>query len=938
MSDQRGLGFSGPRADKGPVECLGMTFDSEGDRRKYFLERLREKLQDPKFRKTPGFPRASDQAILRMSDPPWYTACPNPFLADFVDSYGKPYEPEEPYHREPFAVDVSVGKTDALYRAHGYHTKVPHLAIVPSILHYTKPGDVVLDGFCGSGMTGVAAQWCGRAPSSFKKKLESEWLSEGRGRPEWGARRAILGDLSPAATFIAANYNIPFDLKSFVRSAGQILSDVEGELGWMYQTRHSDGVSGRINYTVWSEVFSCPQCSGEVVFVEEALDRKTKKTRTRFPCPSCGAELNKDSLERSMETLVDPASQSPWSRIRLRPVLINYSVGDERFEKEPDEADLAVIQRCASLPLPKEVPTGPFPIEEMYHGSRLAPKGFTHFHHMFLPRAAQAMAMLWREANRVEDDRIAGMLRYFVEQAIWGMSVLNRYSPSHYSQVNRALNGVYYVASQHSEVSPWYILDGKLDRLKKPFSRSPGQAAYSVTTTGDCAAIAVPAGSVDYVFTDPPFGANIFYADLNLLVEAWHGVFTDPGQEAIVDVPKNKEGDDYQELMRACFSEYYRVLKPGRWMTVVFSNSSNAIWRAIQEAMGMAGFVVADVRTLDKKQGSYRQVTSSAVKQDLVISAYKPVTGPQRNGEIVSVTEESAWSFVREHLGHVPIFVAQGGEAEVVAERTPQVLLDRMIAFHVQRGLSVPIDSSAFFRGLERKFPKREGMYFLPSQIPEFDRKRMTVKELRQLTLFPTDEASAIQWLRQQLERKPQRQQDVTPLFHKEIHGWAKHEQTIDIRQLLEQSFLMYDGSGPIPHQIVSYLKQSSAYRPKIQSIEEHLGEIPDSGLETKDELLLEAAKDLWYVPDPGRQGDLEKAREKQLLKEFEEYRTSKDRKLKEFRTEAVRAGFVAAFRSSPNDYDAIVAVAKKLPESVLVDNQDLYTYFDVARMRLGEE
>jgi DNA modification methylase len=71
--------------------------------------------------------------------------------------YGRPYDPKERYERDPFAVDTSVGKTDALYKAHGYHTKVPHLAIVPSILHYTEPGDIVLDGFAGSGMTGVAA-------------------------------------------------------------------------------------------------------------------------------------------------------------------------------------------------------------------------------------------------------------------------------------------------------------------------------------------------------------------------------------------------------------------------------------------------------------------------------------------------------------------------------------------------------------------------------------------------------------------------------------------------------------------------------------------------------------------------------------------------------------------------------------------------------------
>ena len=143
-----------------------MTFESEDARRTYFLDRLKEKL--PELRKRPDFPVGEDDDILRLSDPPWYTACPNPFLADFVGHHGRSYDPDEPYHREPFAVDVSEGKTDPLYRAHGYHTKVPHRAIVPSILHYTKPGDIILDGFCGSGMTGVAAQWCETPPSQYR--------------------------------------------------------------------------------------------------------------------------------------------------------------------------------------------------------------------------------------------------------------------------------------------------------------------------------------------------------------------------------------------------------------------------------------------------------------------------------------------------------------------------------------------------------------------------------------------------------------------------------------------------------------------------------------------------------------------------------------------------------------------------------------------------
>lgn len=247
----------------GPVECLGMTFES-------------------------------DEA-----------------LAEFVERYGRPYDPAVPYHREPFAVDVSEGKTDPLYKAHGYHTKVPHLAIVPSILHYTKPGDIVLDGFCGSGMTGVAAQWCGTAPLQYRRQLEQRWEEDEREKPEWGARQVILGDLSPAATFIAAGYNLPFDVAAFTKAAKRLLKEVEEEIGWMYETVHTDGkTKGRINYTVWSEVFSCPECAGQVVFVEEALDEETKRIRDDFPCPTCGVLLSKPRLDRLYASLFDPSAGS----------------------------------------------------------------------------------------------------------------------------------------------------------------------------------------------------------------------------------------------------------------------------------------------------------------------------------------------------------------------------------------------------------------------------------------------------------------------------------------------------------------------------------------------------------------------------------------------------------------------------------------------------
>jgi DNA modification methylase len=920
---QNTLFVGGKKASAGPVECLGMRFEHDEARREHFRERLREKLRDPEFRKTPGFPIGSDEDILRLSDPPYFTACPNPFLEEFVRHHGRPYNPDEEYHRDPFAVDVSVGKTDQLYKAHGYHTKVPHLAIVPSILHYTKPGDLVLDGFAGSGMTGVATQWCGTAPAGYRSTLEAEWKAVGRSKPEWGARRVVLGDLSPAATFISAGYNLPFDVGAFEREARRILREVEAEIGWMYKTMHTDGkTEGRINFTVWSEVFSCPECAGEVVFVEEALDTKTKRVRDRFPCPRCSAELTKDNLQRLFETSTDPATGKPWSRIRLEPVLINYKVAGKTYEKGADPRDWDVLRRVAELPLPSSMPVDAFPVDEMSHGSRIAPKGFTHVHHFFLPRQRQALASLWGKASAVSDSRTRNALLFFAEQAIWGMSVLNRYSPSHFSQVNRQLNGVYYVASQCAEVSPWYILDGKLSRLVKAFSPMPSGRGAATVTTGDCATLLLSDACVDYVFTDPPFGENIYYADLNFLVEAWHQVITDAEPEAIVDQAKRKGVHEYQDLMRRCFEEYHRILKPGRWMTVVFSNSSNAIWRAIQEAMGTAGFVVADVRTLDKQVPGFKGAIGQSVKQDLIISAYKPTTALSERFALGSATTDDVWAFVTEHLSNVTISPNIGADATIIAERTSQMLFDRMIAFFVQRGIAVPIGAREFFEGLAQRYPVRDEMYFVPAQVPEYERIRgKRDVPLKQLDLFVTDEASAIEWVRRQLEGKPQTLPDLTPAFIQEVEtkkAWAKHEQTVELRKILEQNFLRYDGTGPVPSQIHAYL--SNAYRDM-------------RNLDKTDPRLMEKARDRWYVPDPSKQAEREKIRERNLLKEFEEYKSTK-KKLKQFRTEAVRAGFKAAY--DKQDYRTITDVAHKLPESVLQEDEKLLMYYDVASMRLG--
>ncbi len=914
------------QSKSGSVECLGMTFPSEDARREYFLRLLAEKLKDPEFRNQEGFPQGTDEAILAMSDPPYYTACPNPWLADFVKHYGKPYDPDEEYSREPMAIDVSVGKTDALYKAHGYHTKVPHLAIVPSILHFTEPGDIVLDGFAGSGMTGVAAQWCGTAPASYRHQIEMEWKKAGMAAPKWGARRAVLNDLSPAATFIGANYNLPFDVDAFAKAGKQLLAEVDKEIGWMYETLHTDGrTKGRIEYTVWTEIFSCPECAGEINFLKEALEDETKRVRESFPCPECGAELNKDRLERVLETKIDPITGKSWQKVKLAPELISYRVGKIRHEKRPDDQDLKTIRRIEELPLPYHLPSNRFPIEEMYHGSRIAPKGFTHVHHFFLPRAANAMSLLWEKARRNRDPRTRAFLIFMVEQAIWGLSVLNRYQPIQQgrpggSQVNRQLTGVYYVASQIAECSPTYNLGGKLNRLIKAFHSYRAQKSTTMINTGTAARIGLPDSSIDYVFTDPPFGENIFYADLNFLVEAWHGVTTDSQPEAIIDKFKSKALPDYQHLMQKCFAEYHRVLKPGRWMTVVFSNSKASVWNAIQVALQQAGFVVAEVTALDKKQGSYRQVTSTtAVKQDLVISAYKPNGGLEQRLAERGAAPESAWDFVQTHLRQLPVSKSKNGILEIVVERDPRRIYDRMVAWFVRHDFPVPLSTEEFLDGLRSRFPERDGMVFLPEQVTEYDRKRAQAAQAPQMELFVSDERSAIDWLTDFLRKRPSTYQDIHPEFTVQLGaGWKKHEAKPELAALLEDNFLRYDGNGDVPSQIHSYLSTN------FKDLR---------GLEKDDPRLKAKAKDRWYVPDPSKAKDLEQKRERSLLKEFEVYKSAPGRRLKEFRLEVLRAGFKAAWAA--RDYKTIIGIAQKIPEEALQEDEKLLLWYDQALTRM---
>jgi DNA modification methylase len=739
-----------------PITCLGLSFANDDARRVYFLEKLREKLKDSGFRKIEGFPIGEDENILALSDPPYYTACPNPFLQEFVKHNGKEYSAHDnSYCGEPFTTDVSEGKNDPIYNAHAYHTKVPPKAIVRYILHYTSPDDLVFDGFCGTGMTGVAANLCGdrELVGSLGYTIKSNGVihdKDGKQFSRLGARTAVLNDLSPAATFISENYNRPLHSR-LVQVAEDLVAKVENELAWLYQTTNTKtGQLLHIESVIWSDVFLCPDCSHEIVFWHYARDDDEEGSVSKFfHCPKCDARLTKAKLDHCIETITSVTGETV-RRIKRVPVLINCEQGD----RQVDADDLRVLEKAATQVKTARIPRLRFDSNsEQYKRDALHLRGVRTVADFYTPRNLLAMALLWERVEAVEDAALRSQLFWVLTSAQWLVSVTYRFRTSG----GGGQQGKLTIPSLMREQNVFTVVRRKLNDIAKA---AVIRAQKTIVSTGSTTQIPmISSDSIDYIFTDPPFGGNLYYSDLNRIWEGWLGVSTNEKSEAVVHRARTiapKTLLDYTNLMRNSFQEAFRILKPGRWITVEFHNSSNAVWNAIQEALSSAKFVVADVRTLDKQQGTFKQVTDrSAVKQDLVITAYKPTDTVEEGVGTAADGEVKCWTFVENHLRHLPVVVEDARHLRVIAERQKYLLFDRMVAFYVQRGISVPVSAGEFYSGLHQRFPERDGMYFLPDQAAEYDRAKLAAKGIEQLELFVSDEKSAIQWVRLQLSSKP---------------------------------------------------------------------------------------------------------------------------------------------------------------------------------------
>mgnify|MGYP000901073906 CR=1 FL=1 len=837
-----------------------------------YKEDLKSKL--PVLKKIEGFPIGADEDILALSEPPYYTACPNPYIADFIKENGRPYdEASDNYHKEPFVGDVSEGKNDPIYNAHSYHTKVPHKAIMKYIEHYTNAGDVVLDGFCGTGMTGVAAQLLNR--------------------------KVILSDLSPIATFIAYNYNHLVNTDDFKRKSFQIIDEVEKECGWMYETDFDLSMlqketqlnifnqieevkpKAKINYIVWSDVFICPFCNAEHIFWYSGVDKLNGKVLDEYPCPECKALLKKRDCKRAISSIFDETLRQEISQSKQLPVLINFTAKvkkkgkwkEEKFSKKPDHNDLELIKTIEKGNIPYW-----FPSERIMDGDEARRNdkiGITHVHHFYTKRNLWILAKLFDVCTK------AGKEYLIVFQSISTSlcTKLSRYNMG--NRGNGPVSGTLYISSMTAEANILKLFSGKSSDFLQAFSLIAKSNDSFINCSSTVNLKTITNDSIDYIFTDPPFGSNLMYSELNFLWEAWLKVRTNSQTEAVINQTQHKSLYEYNILMLSSFKEYYRVLKPKRWITVEFHNSSSRVWNGIQDSLSKAGFIIAQVTVLDKMQGSFKQVTApGSVSNDLVISAFKPES--QFENRFLSYAGKNLeFDFIKQFLSQLPIHPC--------IERTEKMLYSKMLSFYIQHGYEINMDAKAFYKMLNMSFNEIDGLWFTSEQIERYYeyKKKMKLEGIEEIKsgsmfLFVTDEKSALVWLYNFISESKSFS-DIHTAFTQlaNIQGDAVPE----LRELLEQNFVF----------------ENDKYR-RPQNEPEH--------------------------------NQISEKREKALLREFESLlikaKTEKG-KIKLVRKEALLFGFETCYKS--RRYQDILTVTSKLDKAIIENSAELNDFVEAAEI-----
>lgn len=580
-----------------------------------------------------------------------------------------------------YAQALLATRSGPLYGAFPYPTKISPEAIALFIAAHTRPGDTVFDGFAGSGTTGLAALLCDNPTPQLRDEARRLNLSV-----EWGARNAVLYELGALGSLVAHTLTNPPEPKAFRRAAEEILEQAQCNEGWMYAAADPHGNEGTIRHLVWSDELRCPACGYEISLWDACVSRAPAAIASSITCPCCAHQAPLDNVERMTQTEWDDVIGKRFEGRARCAVWMYGASGKKNWSRPVSDDDVHLLERIATEPLPDTVPRVAIPWGDLYR--RGYHHGVTHLHHFYTRRNLIVFGRLWDRTKHYAAD-LRDALRF------WLLS----YNASHATIMTRvvakleqkdlvvtsAQPGVLYVSGLPVEKNLIAGLRRKLSIIVKAFAVIDGRKGRVEVHQKSSCGVDLSDQSIDYVFTDPPFGGNIPYAEISFLNEAWLDRYTDRTEEAIISSDQEKGLSEYQALLTAAFSELRRILKPNGKATLVFHSASADVWNAFQTAYSGAGFSVECAGVLDKTQGSFKQVTTAgAVRGDPVLLLGKKAASAKK-------TLLDVWD-VAEQLRRDAVIALDP------VEKTAQRLYSRLVTHYLSLHQHVPLDADSFYR------------------------------------------------------------------------------------------------------------------------------------------------------------------------------------------------------------------------------------------------
>lgn len=384
--------------------------------------------------------------------------------------------------------------------------------------------------------------------------------------------------------------------------------------------------------------------------IEEA--HRTYGHLYRTECAHCG----KDASLRSVGYVVDEPHE-----VRFRCDHCGSS-----GVRRPDHTDLAMLRQ--QIAAPDGAPDGEILLG--WEMQKLKRRGVRYWRELFTSRNFATAAGLRANILKVEEERSREWLLLTLTAALAQFTRMIADFAGEAGGPSWKIN-CYWLPDRWQELNPlWYFqnragksLDAMLDLLDAgishqtgPFGRNGGQGpaklrANGVVNIADSRQLPLQASSVDYIFTDPPYGGEgIQYGELSMLWCLWLGETEELEREVAYNPYRRLDQAQYAQGLHDVFGECFRVLKPSKWMTVTFANKDPAVWDALMDACKAAGFILHAAAPMKRSAPSLTETTMRAApKADLVLSFQKPsgdrsASGvrTQRHAEAYSVDEAVA--------------------------------------------------------------------------------------------------------------------------------------------------------------------------------------------------------------------------------------------------------------------------------------------------------